>query len=417
MLQDKDIPDYVTILRIHGPFLFGMTDKLADATADLIALRADRDPAAAQHDGDRRHRPARAGNAGGAAAQDRAHGAGVRRAAAAEEYADARRFRAAHRDGEHPAARAGGAGAGAADARGDGKGRVVSERHRLRKSEYPSSHPYMDRMRLGKWMMTFVLAAQAVLGFVLDWAPNHLLNPQWHGHARFHGGLLLFMVGGVSATGIWLLWRKSKEPEVAIRVAGLISISFWTPFFYVTFLLPRVHALGGRPGRQCRIWWGTCLSQRRMAAVFLVLTSAAWRLSRAGKETNCDDAGSVWPQYRRTSMIGLNPIPRRKALLQHQRFLTQREGEPVQALAALFEQGDQLRPMIGLIGDAVRLVEQRIQPLAHPTDHRSAAFLVSACARMAVTAAATLSRFWRTSGMRSPLHSRPWSETAPAISR
>ena len=35
MLQGKDLPDYVTILRIHGPFLFGMTDKLLDATADL----------------------------------------------------------------------------------------------------------------------------------------------------------------------------------------------------------------------------------------------------------------------------------------------------------------------------------------------------------------------------------------------
>jgi SulP family sulfate permease len=35
VLQDKDVPSYVTILRIHGPFLFGMTDKLADATADL----------------------------------------------------------------------------------------------------------------------------------------------------------------------------------------------------------------------------------------------------------------------------------------------------------------------------------------------------------------------------------------------
>src|SRR5262245_20022288 len=35
VLQDKDVPQYVTILRIHGPFLFGMTDKLADATADL----------------------------------------------------------------------------------------------------------------------------------------------------------------------------------------------------------------------------------------------------------------------------------------------------------------------------------------------------------------------------------------------
>jgi SulP family sulfate permease len=35
ILQDKDIPSYVSILRIHGPFLFGMTDKLAEATENL----------------------------------------------------------------------------------------------------------------------------------------------------------------------------------------------------------------------------------------------------------------------------------------------------------------------------------------------------------------------------------------------
>ena len=34
ILQDKRIPEYVTIFRIHGPFLFGSTDKLTD----LIAL-------------------------------------------------------------------------------------------------------------------------------------------------------------------------------------------------------------------------------------------------------------------------------------------------------------------------------------------------------------------------------------------
>jgi sulfate permease, SulP family len=38
VLQDKKVPTYVTILRIHGPFLFGMTDKLADATTDLSAF-------------------------------------------------------------------------------------------------------------------------------------------------------------------------------------------------------------------------------------------------------------------------------------------------------------------------------------------------------------------------------------------
>jgi SulP family sulfate permease len=36
ILQDKDIPPYVAIYRIHGPFLFGVTDKL-DAIADQIA--------------------------------------------------------------------------------------------------------------------------------------------------------------------------------------------------------------------------------------------------------------------------------------------------------------------------------------------------------------------------------------------
>ena len=29
ILQDKDIPYYATIFRIHGPFLFGATDKVA----------------------------------------------------------------------------------------------------------------------------------------------------------------------------------------------------------------------------------------------------------------------------------------------------------------------------------------------------------------------------------------------------
>ena len=37
-LQGQDIPPYVTILRIHGPFLFGMTDKLVEATEDLSTL-------------------------------------------------------------------------------------------------------------------------------------------------------------------------------------------------------------------------------------------------------------------------------------------------------------------------------------------------------------------------------------------
>jgi len=45
ILQDKDIPGYVTIFRIHGPFLFGATDKLTAQTqhiadfAPIVVLR------------------------------------------------------------------------------------------------------------------------------------------------------------------------------------------------------------------------------------------------------------------------------------------------------------------------------------------------------------------------------------------
>ena len=35
ILQDKDIPPFVTILRIHGPFLFGTTELLTEETANL----------------------------------------------------------------------------------------------------------------------------------------------------------------------------------------------------------------------------------------------------------------------------------------------------------------------------------------------------------------------------------------------
>ncbi len=37
-LQGRIIPSYVTLLRIHGPFLFGTTEKLIDATANLDAF-------------------------------------------------------------------------------------------------------------------------------------------------------------------------------------------------------------------------------------------------------------------------------------------------------------------------------------------------------------------------------------------
>ena len=38
LLQDKEVPDYVAVFRIQGPFLFGSLDKLAEITRDMDRL-------------------------------------------------------------------------------------------------------------------------------------------------------------------------------------------------------------------------------------------------------------------------------------------------------------------------------------------------------------------------------------------
>ena len=133
----------------------------------------------------------------------------------------------------------------------------------------------MNRMGLGRLIMTGILFLQSVLGFALDWSGNHLLNPLWHPHARFHGALLLFLLTGVSLMGIWLLWRQSKEPEIAIVVAAVISLSFWTPFFYITFLLPSATLWAGDPARVPHLGGSVFYPNVAVAGLFLALTAAA----------------------------------------------------------------------------------------------------------------------------------------------
>jgi hypothetical protein len=137
----------------------------------------------------------------------------------------------------------------------------------------------MNRILLGKILMTFVLVAGAVLGFALDWSANHLLNPLWHPHARFHGALLLFMLAGVSATGVWLLWRSSKEPDVAMKAAACLSASFWTPFFYITLLLPGSTLWAGPPDRMPHLAGVVFYPNVAVAGIFLVLTAGSYILT------------------------------------------------------------------------------------------------------------------------------------------
>lgn len=146
----------------------------------------------------------------------------------------------------------------------------------------------MTRIKLAKIIMTVVLLGGSILSFILDWSSNHLLNPEWHPHARFHGALLLFLLAGVSIMGAWLLWRDSREPEVAMKVAAFISVSYWTPLFYIPFLLRGSSWWAGRPGSEPRIDGLIVYPNLVVAAIFLLLTLLAYRMFAGAHVTRSD---------------------------------------------------------------------------------------------------------------------------------
>lgn len=138
----------------------------------------------------------------------------------------------------------------------------------------------MDKARIGKAILTFVLAGGAAMSFLLDWSSNHLLSALWHPHARYHAAILLFLFAGVAGIGTWLLWRPSREPRVAFTAASLISLAYWTPFFYVPLLLPAASYWAGIPGREPRHLGMIVYPNLLVVALFVALTATGWWLGR-----------------------------------------------------------------------------------------------------------------------------------------
>ena len=95
----------------------------------------------------------------------------------------------------------------------------------------------VGRNKLGRLILSFVLVVGAIVSTAVDWNTTHLFNPTWPPHARFHDALFLMFLDGTSLIMLWLLWRPSKEPGVAVTASTLFSVAVWTPFFYIEALI------------------------------------------------------------------------------------------------------------------------------------------------------------------------------------
>jgi hypothetical protein len=93
-------------------------------------------------------------------------------------------------------------------------------------------------IRISRVLLSIVLVSTAVVSVAVDWNATHIFNPEWHPHAKFHDVVMLWLLSGMSIMALWLLWRRSTEPDIAYTVAMLVPVVFWSPFFFTTLAIP-----------------------------------------------------------------------------------------------------------------------------------------------------------------------------------
>lgn len=140
----------------------------------------------------------------------------------------------------------------------------------------------MNRINLGKSIISFVIAASAIVSTLVDWNESHLFNPTWHGHAKFHDALMLCLLIGVSIVALWQLWRDAKEPEVAIKIAALVPVAFWSPFYYISLAIPGTSLLAETVEKDAFYVGGTLVYFNvTIGSVMLLLTAVGYALTRS----------------------------------------------------------------------------------------------------------------------------------------
>lgn len=90
----------------------------------------------------------------------------------------------------------------------------------------------------GRVLISLSVITTAVVSVLVDLNETHLFNPAWPGHARFHDAAMLNLLCAYALVALWLLWRRSLEPDVGVIVATSVPISFWSCFYWITSVIP-----------------------------------------------------------------------------------------------------------------------------------------------------------------------------------
>ncbi len=143
----------------------------------------------------------------------------------------------------------------------------------------------MSKQKLAKILLSILMVVSTLVSIVVDWNSSHVFNPDWHPHGRFHDVMLLTLLVGLVPISLWLLWRKSPEPEVGIKVTTAILVTFWGSF-YLNLLIPGTSPQANLEELPPILFNIPLYSNMVIAAIIIILSLISYWLYSSGSDSS-----------------------------------------------------------------------------------------------------------------------------------
>jgi hypothetical protein len=88
-----------------------------------------------------------------------------------------------------------------------------------------------------KIFITFIIIVSTIISVAVDWNESHIFNKNWTGHAVYHGLLFLNLLVGTTILGLWIMWNKSIETVLSVKIAIIMHCIYRVSFFYLGFIV------------------------------------------------------------------------------------------------------------------------------------------------------------------------------------
>ncbi len=84
---------------------------------------------------------------------------------------------------------------------------------------------------ISRWLITVATLVYGFIPPIVDLTATHVFHPDWMPHARLHAVWQLATNSGLALLAFYLLWIRSSNGLLRIRMAGLIGLCVYGGFF------------------------------------------------------------------------------------------------------------------------------------------------------------------------------------------